>query len=59
MLQFLGNMEARADAKGRIFVPAIFVKRLQSAGEEFFGASERYFSGLFGIISRECLGKGN
>jgi len=35
MLQFLGNMEARADAKGRIFVPAIFRKRLQSAGEEF------------------------
>ena len=35
MLQFLGNMEARVDAKGRIFVPAIFRKRLQSAGEEF------------------------
>lgn len=28
-------MEARADAKGRIFVPAIFRKRLQSEGEEF------------------------
>ena len=35
MLQFLGNMEARADAKGRIFIPAIFRKRLQSGGEEF------------------------
>jgi len=28
-------MEAKADAKGRIFVPAIFRKRLQSEGEEF------------------------
>lgn len=35
MLQFLGNMEARADAKGRIFIPALFRKRLQSGGEEF------------------------
>lgn len=35
MLQFLGNMEAKTDAKGRIFVPALFRKCLQSAGEEF------------------------
>ncbi len=35
MIQFFGNMEAKADAKGRIFVPAIFRKRLQSEGEEF------------------------
>ena len=35
MLQFLGNIGAKADAKGRIFVPAIFRKRLQSEGEEF------------------------
>lgn len=35
MLQFLGNIEAKADTKGRIFVPAIFRKRLQGAGEEF------------------------
>lgn len=35
LIQFLGNIEARADAKGRIFVPAIFRKRLQSEGEEF------------------------
>jgi MraZ protein len=31
----LGNIEARADAKGRIFVPAVFRKRLQSEGEEY------------------------
>jgi len=35
MIQFLGNMEAKADTKGRIFVPAIFRKRLQSEGEDF------------------------
>jgi MraZ protein len=35
VLQFLGNIEARADAKGRIFVPAVFRKRLQGADEEF------------------------
>jgi MraZ protein len=35
VLQFLGNIEAKADAKGRIFVPAVFRKRLQGADEEF------------------------
>ena len=35
MIQFLGNIEAKTDAKGRIFVPAIFRKSLQSGGEEF------------------------
>lgn len=35
MIQFLGNIEAKTDAKGRIFVPAVFRKSLQSAGEEF------------------------
>ena len=36
MLQFLGNIEAKTDAKGRIFVPAVFRKRLQGAEEEFW-----------------------
>lgn len=35
MLQFLGNIEAKVDAKGRLFVPAIFRKQLQCAEEEF------------------------
>lgn len=35
MLQFLGNIEAKVDSKGRIFVPAIFRKQLQAANEEF------------------------
>jgi MraZ protein len=33
MVQFLGNIEAKIDSKGRIFIPAAFRKALQSAGE--------------------------
>ncbi len=33
MSQFLGNFEAKADAKGRIFVPAVFRKHLQAQNE--------------------------
>ena len=33
-MRFLGNSEAKTDAKGRIFLPAIFRKRLQAAAEE-------------------------
>ena len=32
MLQFLGNIQAKADIKGRIFIPAVFRKRLQTRG---------------------------
>lgn len=35
MLQFLGNIEAKVDSKGRIFVPAVFRKQLQTADEHF------------------------
>lgn len=34
MIRFLGNIEAKADAKGRLFIPAQFRKQLQAAGEE-------------------------
>ena len=34
MIRFLGNIEARADAKGRVFIPATFRKQLQAASEE-------------------------
>ena len=34
MLRFLGNIEAKADAKGREFIPATFRKQLQIASEE-------------------------
>ena len=33
-MRFLGNSEAKTDAKGRIFLPAIFRKQLQAAAEE-------------------------
>ncbi|MDR1719472.1 MAG: cell division/cell wall cluster transcriptional repressor MraZ [Dysgonamonadaceae bacterium] len=33
MERFLGNIDAKADAKGRLFVPAIFRKNLLSSGE--------------------------
>ena len=33
-MRFLGNSEAKTDAKGRIFLPAVFRKQLQSAAEE-------------------------
>ena len=34
MIQFLGNIEAKIDAKGRVFIPATFRKQLQAVGEE-------------------------
>lgn len=33
-MRFLGNIEAKADAKGRAFLPATFRKVLQTRGEE-------------------------
>lgn len=33
-MRFLGNIEARTDVKGRVFLPATFRKQLQAAGEE-------------------------
>ncbi|MDR0658770.1 MAG: division/cell wall cluster transcriptional repressor MraZ [Mediterranea sp.] len=34
MIRFLGNIEAKADAKGRLFIPAQFRKQLQTTSEE-------------------------
>lgn len=33
-MRFLGNIEAKVDAKGRVFLPAAFRKVMQSSGEE-------------------------
>lgn len=33
-MRFLGNIEAKADSKGRAFLPAAFRKALQMSGEE-------------------------
>lgn len=34
MSRFLGNIEAKLDAKGRVFIPATFRRQLQAADEE-------------------------
>ena len=33
-MRFLGNIDAKTDAKGRVFLPAMFRKVLQAAGED-------------------------
>jgi MraZ protein len=33
-MRFLGNIEAKTDAKGRAFLPSVFRKVLQASGEE-------------------------
>jgi MraZ protein len=33
-MRFLGNIEAKTDSKGRVFLPAAFRKVLQSGGDE-------------------------
>lgn len=33
-MRFLGNIEARIDSKGRVFLPSVFRKVLQASGEE-------------------------
>lgn len=33
-MRFLGNIEAKIDAKGRVFLPSAFRKTLQQGGEE-------------------------
>ncbi len=34
MIRFLGNIEAKTDSKGRVFIPASFRKQLQAATED-------------------------
>lgn len=33
MIQFLGNIDAKIDAKARVFVPAVFRKLIQASGQ--------------------------
>ena len=33
-MRFLGNIEAKTDAKGRVFLPSVFRKVLQASGED-------------------------
>ena len=34
-MRFLGNIEAKTDSKGRVFLPAIFRKEIENSNEEF------------------------
>lgn len=34
IMRFLGNIEAKTDAKGRVFLPSVFRKVLQTSGDE-------------------------
>ena len=52
MIRFLGNIEVRADAKGRVFIPATFRKQLQAA------SVERLISGLPDTVPRERVERG-
>ena len=53
-MRFLGNIEAKTDAKGRAFLPAIFRKVLQAAGEENLVLRKDVFE-MSGTISRERM----
>ncbi len=33
-MRFLGNLESKTDAKGRVFLPSVFRKELMASGEE-------------------------
>ena len=43
MDRFLGNIDAKADAKGRVFIPASFRKILQSSGSTFLALKTDVF----------------
>ncbi len=47
MAQFLGSINAKVDTKGRIFVPSVFRKQLQSANE--------YYMVLRKDVFQDCL----
>ena len=42
-MRFLGNIEAKTDAKGRAFLPSVFRKVLQTSGEENLGLRKDVF----------------
>ena len=58
MIRFLGNIEVRADAKGRVFIPATFRKQLQAASEERLIMRKDVFSGLPDTVPRERVERG-
>lgn len=55
MIRFLGNIEAKTDAKGRVFIPAGFRKQLQAASEERLVLRKDVFQDCLVLLSGKCL----
>ncbi|MDR1764469.1 MAG: cell division/cell wall cluster transcriptional repressor MraZ [Dysgonamonadaceae bacterium] len=51
---FIGNMDAKMDAKGRVFVPAAFRKIMQTAGETHFIIRPDIFKNCI-VLHPKCL----
>lgn len=58
MIRFLGNIEVRADAKGRVFIPATFRKQLQAASEERLIMRKDVFQDCLTLYPRERVERG-
>ena len=53
-MRFLGNIEAKADTKGRAFLPAVFRKVLQASGEENLVLRKDVFESCL-VLYPECV----
>ena len=53
MIRFLGNIEAKADAKGRVFIPAQFRRQLQSGSEDNLIMSKEVFQDCLVLYPQE------
>ena len=53
-MRFLGNIEARVDAKGRVFLPSVFRRLLQTSGEESLVLRKDVFQPCL-VIYPECV----
>ena len=53
-MRFLGNVEAKTDAKGRAFLPAVFRKVLSASGEENL-VLRKDVPAMSGVIPGKCM----
>ena len=53
-MRFLGNIEAKADTKGRAFLPAVFRKVLQASGAENLVLRKDVFESCL-VLYTECV----
>ena len=58
-MRFLGNIEAKTDAKGRAFLPAVFRKVLNASGEESLVLRKDYLRAMLSSLSRVCMERTN